>query len=73
MARGLPLVSGRQVVAKLQRSGWTLDRWRGSHMMMTRPNYRWTLAIPDHKEIGPGLLRRLIKQAGLTIHQFKAL
>jgi hypothetical protein len=35
--------------------------------MMTKPGYQWTLSIPQHKELGPGLLRKLISQAGLTI------
>ena len=28
------------------------------------------LSIPDHRELGRGLLRKLIKQAGFTPEQF---
>lgn len=73
MGRKLRLVSGRRAVRKFEHAGWTLVRRRGSHMMLTHPEYRWTLAVPDHREVGPGLLRKLIKQAGLTVEQFNAL
>ena len=66
MAERLRLVIWREPVKKLQRAGWTLVRRRGSHMMLTHPGYRWTLSVPDHREIGPGLLQKIVKQAGLT-------
>jgi predicted RNA binding protein YcfA (HicA-like mRNA interferase family) len=31
------------------------------------------LTVPDHKELGKGLLRSLIRDAGLTIEEFTAL
>ena len=73
MGRKLRLVSGLRAAQKFQRAGWTLVRQRGSHMMLTHPEYKWTLSIPDHRELGFGLLRKLIKQAGMTIEQFNAL
>jgi len=73
MAERLRLVSGRETVTKLQRAGWTLVRRRGSHMMLTHPDYRWTLSVPDHREIGPGLLKKIVKQAGLTPESFNSL
>ena len=41
--------------------------------MMTKPDYQWTLSIPLHDELGPGLLHKLIKQAGLTVEEFNEL
>jgi predicted RNA binding protein YcfA (HicA-like mRNA interferase family) len=41
--------------------------------MMTKPGYQWTLSIPQHNELGPGLLRKLIRQAGLTVEEFNEL
>jgi predicted RNA binding protein YcfA (HicA-like mRNA interferase family) len=41
--------------------------------MMTKPGYQWTLSIPQHSELGPGLLRKLIRQADLTIEEFNEL
>jgi predicted RNA binding protein YcfA (HicA-like mRNA interferase family) len=73
MAAFFAPVSGREFVKKLKRAGWTFDRQQGSHMMLTHPGYRWTLSVPDHRELGQGLIRKLLKQAGLTIEQFRSL
>ncbi len=70
MGTDLKLCSGAEVVRKFQRAGWSVARQKGSHVMMTRPGYQWTLSIPQHSELGPGLLRKLIRQAGLTIEEF---
>ena len=39
-------------------------------MIFTREGEEATLAVPDHKELGRGLLRALIRDARLTIEQF---
>ncbi|MEW6684200.1 MAG: type II toxin-antitoxin system HicA family toxin [Nitrospirota bacterium] len=65
--------SGAEAVRKLSRAGWTIARQKGSHVMMTKTGYQWTLSIPQHHELGPGLLRKLIRQAGLTVDEFNAL
>lgn len=70
MSSALKLCSGAEAVNKLKRAGWTVARRRGSHVMMTKPGYQYTLSIPQHDELGPGLLRKLIRQAGLTIEKF---
>ena len=73
MSRKLRLCSGKEVVQKFQRAEWSVARQKGSHVMMTKPKYQWTLSIPQHNEIGLGLLRKLIRQAGLTIEDFNNL
>ena len=73
MGTNIELCSGAEAVRKLQRAGWSLARQKGSHVMMTKPGYQWTLSIPQHSELGPGLLRKLIRQAGLTIEEFNKL
>ncbi|RLC76328.1 MAG: hypothetical protein DRI61_13485 [Chloroflexi bacterium] len=69
----LPRVSGRKVVRALERAGWEVTRWRGSHIIMTKPGSIYTLSIPDHREIGPGLLRAILRKAGLSVEEFKEL
>lgn len=73
MVKKLKLCSGKEVVQKFQRAGWFAVRQKGSHVMMTKPEYQWTLSIPQHNEIGLGLLRKLIRQADLTIEEFNNL
>jgi predicted RNA binding protein YcfA (HicA-like mRNA interferase family) len=69
----LNLCSGREAVRKFQKAGWTLARQKGSHIMMTKPGYQWTLSIPQHDELGPGLLRKLLRQAGISEKEFNEL
>lgn len=73
MGTDIRLYSGAEAVQKFQRADWTVTRQKGSHVMMTKPGYQWTLSIPQHSELGPGLLRKLIRQAGLTIEEFNDL
>ena len=69
----LRLCSGAEAVKKFVRAGWSVVRQKGSHVMLTRPDYLYTLSVPQHKELGPGLLRKLIKQAGMTVEEFNEL
>lgn len=73
MSESLKLCSGADAVRKFQRAGWTAARQKGSHVMMTKLNYQYTLSIPQHKELGPGILRKVIRQSGLTIKEFNDL
>ena len=46
-----------------------LDRMEGSHMILIGPTGR-RLSVPRHRELGRGLLRALIRDAGLTREEF---
>ena len=61
------MVSGREAVKAFERIGYVVDRQRGSHIQMRQPSppHR-RLTIPDHKELGRGLIR----DAGLTVEEF---
>jgi len=71
---GLPRVSGREVVSALGKVGYVFDRQRGSHMILRQESapYR-RLTIPDHREVASGTLRAVIRQAGLTVEEFRSL
>ena len=73
MAERLRLCSGAEAVKNFERAGWTVARQRGSHVMMVKPDYEYTLSVPQHSELGPGLLRKLLRQADLTIEEFNGL
>lgn len=73
MDKSLKPCSGAEAVRKFQKAGWSAVRQKGSHVMLTKPGYQWTLSVPQHSELGPGLLRKLIRQAGLTIEEFNEL
>ena len=73
MGKDLKLCSGAEAVRKLQKAGWSAVRQKGSHVMLTKYGYPWTLSVPQHKELGPGLLRKLLRQADLTVKEFNDL
>ncbi|MBI5360657.1 MAG: type II toxin-antitoxin system HicA family toxin [Planctomycetes bacterium] len=73
MAEKLKLCSGSEAVKKFIRSGWKISRQKGSHVMLIKNGYLYTLSIPQHNELGPGLLRKLLKQANMTVEEFNAL
>jgi hypothetical protein len=40
-------------------------------MILTRKGSIVSLSVPDHRELAPGTLRKLIRQAVLTVEEFK--
>ena len=63
----LPVVSGRQLVRALRKTGYLVDRQKGSHIVLrhTEPPFR-RVTVPDHKEVAKGTLRAILREAGLT-------
>ena len=64
----LPVVSGRQARRDFEKDGWVFDRQRSSHMVLVKPGVPVNLTVPDHRELDRGLLRGLIRDAGLTVN-----
>lgn len=67
----LPIISGLKAVKALSKIGYEIDHQTGSHLILRNkeePHRR--LTVPNHKELAKGTLRKLIKQAGLTVEEF---
>lgn len=64
-------VSGKKAVRILEKFGYILDHQTGSHIILWHP-VKPTLSVPNHRELAPGLLRSLIRQAGITVEEFLA-
>ena len=73
MARLPADLSGRDVRKALDRAGFVFQRQTGSHMILRRDDPYARVVVPDHKQIRPGTLRRIIADAGLTPEQFAQL
>jgi predicted RNA binding protein YcfA (HicA-like mRNA interferase family) len=60
----------REVVHALEQFGFHPHHQRGSHMILKHPDGR-TPVVPVHppEEIGPGLLRRITKEAGISVEE----
>ena len=69
----LPRISARECVAALTRSGFSLIRQEGSHMIRRRNEPFAQVVVPDHRELDRGTLRAIIRQAGLSIGEFAKL
>jgi predicted RNA binding protein YcfA (HicA-like mRNA interferase family) len=55
-----------RVLAALLRIGWSIKRETGSHRILSRPGWRDVVfAFHDSEEIGPRMLARIAKAAGL--------
>jgi predicted RNA binding protein YcfA (HicA-like mRNA interferase family) len=70
----LPIVSGKEAVKALTRLGFSVDRQRGSHVIMkkTTPQGEIGCVIPMHKEVASGTLRSALKMADVSIEEFIA-
>lgn len=66
----LPVVSGREAVRAFRRAGWVVARQSESHIILVKPGVPVNLSIPDHSVLDRGLLRKLIRAAGLSVDEF---
>ncbi|NHC33523.1 type II toxin-antitoxin system HicA family toxin [Scytonema millei VB511283] len=62
---------GKEAVKVFVKFDYVLDHQTGSHMILWHES-RPTLSVPNHRELAPGLLRSLIRQAGMTVDEFLA-
>ena len=69
----LPLLSGDEAIKAFRRAGWVIRRQVGSHVVLDKEGEVATLSIPRHRELDKGLLRRLIRDAGMSVGEFAAL
>jgi len=69
MSKKLPLLSGLKICKILKRMGFREIRQKGSHRYMQHSDGRTTV-VPMHKEIGRGLLGRILKEAEITRDEF---
>lgn len=64
----LPCVSGTRVVKALERLGFERRRQRGSHVVLRRGAN--VCVVPMHREVDPGTLRGVLRQAGVSVEEF---
>jgi predicted RNA binding protein YcfA (HicA-like mRNA interferase family) len=64
-------LSGQDVVKTLKKLGFNVEHQKGSHIRLAKDGLRVT--VPNHKEISaPKTLQTILKQAGVTVDQFRA-
>lgn len=65
----LPILSGREVVKALSKLGYYEVRQRGSHIRLYCTG-RKSVTVPDHKTIGFGLLRKILRDIDISVEDF---
>ena len=66
----LPRIRSQDAVRAFERAGFRHDRQRGSHLTMIHENGRRVVVPSDRRELRPGMLRSLIRDAGMTVDEF---
>jgi predicted RNA binding protein YcfA (HicA-like mRNA interferase family) len=69
----LRLCSGEEAIRAFKKAGWHVARQKGSHVSLVKQGAPVILTVPLHKELDRGLLRALIRKAGLSVEEFTAL
>ena len=58
------MMSGKDLVKKLMKDGWELDRVRGSHHIMRKNGICLSVPVHRNEDLKPGILNDLNKKAG---------
>ena len=71
----VPSIDFEKVMKALQRDGWVIIRCKGSHFRLQKHTRLEVLklTIPAHRPIKRSTLSHILKQAHLTVDQFKEL
>jgi predicted RNA binding protein YcfA (HicA-like mRNA interferase family) len=69
MTPKLPVVSGQDLIRALRRFGYVAVRQKGSHVRLRHPSdaRRLPVTVPLHSEIAFGTLRRILRDAGISV------
>jgi len=63
----VPSLTGKEIVSILKKSGFIVERQRGSHVFLKHTDGRATV-VPVHsgETIGPGLLSKILRDVEMT-------
>ncbi|WP_370307651.1 type II toxin-antitoxin system HicA family toxin [Sinimarinibacterium flocculans] len=76
MSQRLPAANAQQIIRALERAGFEVVRISGSHhLLIHRSDATRRVTVPYHgsTDLPRGLLRAIIRQAGLSVAQFSDL
>lgn len=70
----LPRAGGKNHIAAFRRAGWVENHIEGSYHILIKEGNPGHLSIPVHarRDLGVGLLRKLINIAGMTQEEYCA-
>ena len=65
----LPILSGREIIKTLNKLGYSEVRQHSSHIRLSCLNRR-SVTVPDYRVVSRGLLRKILRDAELSIEEF---
>ncbi len=70
----LPALKAKEVISTLEKLGFQVDHVTGSHYILRHPDGRRAV-VPYHgnRDVKQGVLRSIIRQAGISPEEFKKL
>jgi len=70
----LPVIKATQLIRALEKAGFRSIRQRGSHLRLKHEDGR-VVTVPVHasEDIGRGLLRKILRDAELTVEELMSL
>ncbi|MGH9324216.1 MAG: type II toxin-antitoxin system HicA family toxin [Vicinamibacteria bacterium] len=70
----LPRVTGKEIIAALEKTGFKVVRTKGSHHFLRHDDGRATV-VPVHpgETIGPGLLSKILRDCEISREQINSL
>jgi predicted RNA binding protein YcfA (HicA-like mRNA interferase family) len=71
----VPSLNYDEVIRALRRGGWVVVRQRGSHIRLQKhsPDETLKIIVPAHRPIKRSTLSHILKQARLSVEEFKEL
>ncbi len=67
----LPILSASEVLRRLIRTGFRVINYKGSHVKLFNPINGRRTEIPMHPgDLGRKLIKKILKQAGISIKEF---
>ncbi|MDO8733820.1 MAG: type II toxin-antitoxin system HicA family toxin [Elusimicrobiota bacterium] len=67
----LPVISGKDLIKILTKSGFEVVRRKGSHVSLQKEKYR--TVVPLHNELAKGTLLAILRQCGMSRNEFEKL
>lgn len=68
MSPKLPVITGKELIKRLQKIGFSIDHQSGSHVVLYHAITKRRAVIPVHtKDLPKGTLRAIIREAGLEV------
>lgn len=68
----LPVLSGKEIIRRFEKLGYEIVRQKGSHVRMINisDKLKAPITVPLHQTVGRGLLRKILKQAEISVNEF---